>query len=81
MPYIEPGYRALLNDCVDLLQKRVKKSGELVYVLHRFFNTLEPSFSTFAEYYGAVDLFLREYFRREVSEYEEQKRMENGDVV
>ena len=71
----------MLDDVVELMEDRINEPGELTYVLYRYGLTIEPKFRNYAEFYGAVDLAMRELFRRCVTKYENEKIYENGDVT
>ena len=83
MPYIKATRRALLDDCVDLMEDRIEfeeEPGELTYVLFKYSLRLRPKFKVYAMLVGSVMLYLWEFFRRVISKYENQKMRENGDV-
>jgi hypothetical protein len=84
MPYIKVTRRAMLDDCVELMEDRIydfeKDPGELTYILYRYGKTLRPSFKVYALFVGSIILCLWEFFRRVIGKYEDSKCRINGDV-
>lgn len=84
MPYIQLTRRALLDDCVELMEDRIRDfeedPGELAYILFKYGKTLRPKFKVYALFVGTVILFLWEFFRAIIGPYESLKRKQNGDV-
>lgn len=80
MPYIEKGLRL----AIDSGRMTPRTVGELTYAMTRLaLNYVEQqgvSFATFAAVLGALDATGREFYRRSVVPYEENKIDENGDV-
>ena len=62
----------------------IKTAGELNYLLttltHRFLNQKPENYQSYNDAVGALEGAKLELYRRHVSEYEELKRAENGDV-
>lgn len=58
--------------------------GELTYMLTQtviaYTQTKGTRFSTFADVLAALDATAREFYRRMVAPYEDEKIAENGDV-
>lgn len=59
-------------------------AGELTYVLMlavlKYVHTQGPYFGTFADVLAALDATGKEFYRRQVVPYEDQKIIVNGDV-
>ena len=82
-PYIKVTRRALLDDCVELMEDRInfeEEPGELTYVLYKYGLGLRPKFKVYALFIGSIILCLWEFFRRVIAKYEDKKIQENGEV-
>lgn len=84
MPYIKNDRRERFKDGLKNLNGRVLNCGELNYVLSRicldYLANFEPSYQRFCEVEGVLSHVSKELYRREVSTYEDKKRVENGDI-
>lgn len=81
MPYIESKDRP----SIDIIAKQMEvhiagNPGKLVYLLHKYGLSIQPKFFNYALLFGALILFMLEFFKRIISLYEDKKRQENGDV-
>ncbi len=80
MPYIDYDLRD------ELYQRRPETVGELTYVLYANAvqygtdDLLDISFARHAEVVAALECAKHEYIRRHLSQYEDRKIQENGDV-
>ena len=79
MPYIDQEARAQID-----AGGRPATVGELTYVFTRtalaYVQTRGVKFATFADVLAALDATAREFYRRVVVDYEQEKIAENGDV-
>lgn len=83
MPYVSYTRRRDLDPLLIGLDTQVETPGDLAYVLFRImrgFWRRNPSFGQWASMRGAIGDQVDEFRRRVVSEYEDQKLKENGDV-
>ena len=77
MPYIEPGTRP------KVLKLGPTNAGELNYAithLVRQYIASHYNYATFNEVVGVLECAKLELYRRMISEYEDRKCKENGDV-
>jgi hypothetical protein len=79
MPYIDQEARAQID-----AGGRPALVGELTYVLTgvvlEYVQTRGAKFATFADVLAALDATSKEFYRRQVAPYEDDKIAENGDV-
>jgi short subunit dehydrogenase-like uncharacterized protein len=87
MPYIKKERREVLDPGIISLTKRMSKdmtAGDLNYVITKLilrFNQLHGlSYSTINDIVGVLESAKAEYQRRVVSNYENQKCVDNGEV-
>jgi len=82
MPYIEPKLRKEMDEVVDyMISKGVKDDGKLNYILFKLCKKIiKPSYNNFKNYIGEITECSEEIRRRLLSEYENKKIEENGDV-
>lgn len=79
MPYIDQEARAQID-----AGGRPVQVGELTYVLTgvvlEYVQAKGAKFATFADVLAALDATGKEFYRRQVAPYEDQKIIDNGDV-
>ncbi len=79
-PYIKPERRS----AIQVLGETPTTPGELNFaitvLLLRYMRLKGKSYGTFNDILGALDAAAREFYRRVVENYEEEKRAQNGDV-
>jgi hypothetical protein len=82
MPYIKPENRKDMDEIVELMAKKpVKVDGDLNYILYKFCKYhVKPSYNNFKNFCGELEECAAEIRRRILSEYENGKIKENGDV-
>ena len=84
MPYILPNRQKVFDPFLNYLGPLVRTPGELNYCITKLLVYLagcgELSYTTFAEIHGVLDTVGKEFYRRVVVPYENDKRNENGDV-
>ena len=80
MPYIKD--RSSMDEIVNLMiKKNVKADGDLNYVLYTFAKRhIKPSYNNYKNYLGELSECIAEIRRRILSEYEDIKIAENGDI-
>jgi hypothetical protein len=81
MPYIDQASR----DAIDQEGHAPATVGELTYVLYRaaldYAVQQGICYQTFAEVLAALDATSKEFYRRQVAPYEDEKIAANGDVL
>jgi len=89
MPYIAENLRGEINEKVDELvlilrelEVRAPIDGVVNYTLTRIVDEMYGGggYSVFNRALGVLDCAAREFYRRKVAPYEDQKMAENGDV-
>jgi hypothetical protein len=85
MPYVNKESRARLSDFVTSMDKlEIKSPGELNYLItllaHRYLNQAPESYGTYNDAVGVLEAAKLELYRRHISQYENEKIKENGDV-
>lgn len=82
MPYIKPENRKDMDEIVDLMAKKpVRVDGDLNYILYKFCKYhVKPSYNNLKNFCGELEECAAEIRRRMLSEYENGKIKENGDV-
>jgi hypothetical protein len=84
MPYIPQKERPRLDDYVGVLARRIETIGQFTYVVYKLTLLVAKKFgicyTTYASLLGALTSTLNEFYRREVSVYEDEKELENGSV-
>ena len=87
MPYIKPEFRQLLDPMLAPLIEHLKKEnarildGELNYLITKLLKNLYAAkYFEYNRALGVLEAVKQEYYRTAVGPYEEQKRLENGDV-
>lgn len=88
MPYIRQEYREIVeNPLYDLwvLIVRIPKqdrAGVLTYIIYKLLIDLHINkFVDFATHLGILDTVGKEFYRKVIAPYEDEKIQENGDVV
>lgn len=81
MPYIKQEDRPYLDPVAELMIKRVKKPGDIPYILQKYGLSITPKFINYAKFFGSLILFMFEFYRRVIAKYENSKIRENGDVT
>jgi hypothetical protein len=83
MPYVLQERRPKLDQIVILMQTaEVKADGDLNYILFKYFlNNITKNYNSIKNYCGELVECAEEIRRRILSEYEDQKRTENGEVI
>jgi hypothetical protein len=86
MPYVDKDQRALIwdedNETVDTTF--IHKIGDLNYAMTEMCKVWAErkghSYTTYNEIVGVLECCKLEFYRRMVSEYEDEKIIQNGDV-
>ncbi len=85
MPYIDSTDRSNIDKILkDIMKFEVSTMGQLNYIITRILHTYieknGSNYSNFNNIIGVLECVKLEYYRRIVSEYEELKIKENGDI-
>jgi len=86
MPYIKNQYRSKINEIIAKLdnENSINNEGDLNYLITNiclcFTRRKGLSYSTINTVMGVLSCVAREYYRRLVSNYENKKIKENGDL-
>jgi len=90
MPYIKQESRSMIDKDIKTIvdkiqlngQLREQREGVLNYTISRLLHSLYPNdkYSEFNNALGVLDAVAREFYRRRVAPYEEEKIKSNGDV-
>jgi hypothetical protein len=89
MPYIKKEDRERIEgkpfaDRLERLIYTIETEGDLNYTItrlcHLFLNKKGEKYSTYNTLIGVLECAKQELYRRKVSNYENKKIMENGDV-
>ena len=85
MPYIKHEDRERLKPVLDtVFMAGLKNVGELNYVISSicqlFEHEMGESYNTHNSIVGALECVKAEWYRRKASPYEDQKKLENGDI-
>jgi hypothetical protein len=86
MPYINDSDRLKFNRVLEILSESadINNDGELNYfitkILHKYIEKKGTSYQSFNDCMGVLEGAKLELYRRKVSEYEDIKINENGDV-
>ena len=82
MPYVKQEKRPHLDPLVDLMVALdIKADGDLNYVLFKYARRIEPSYNRLKNYRAELHEAAAEIKRRMLDPYEDQKIIENGDVL
>lgn len=84
MPYIKKEARELLDPEIDALIARLRNviDGNVNYTITRLIDALygQGGYAVYNRAMGVLDCVAREFYRRRVAPYEDEKIEENGDV-
>jgi len=87
MPYIKPEYREVLEKPLDDLWGTLMYipgedlAGVLTYIIYYLFiNMPGKRYREFAALLGILDSVGKEFYRRVIAPYEDEKIQQNGDV-
>ncbi len=82
MPYIKKDRREVVDQVVEMMDiTEVKANGDLNYILYAYCKRhIEPSYNNFKNFCGELRQCATEIERRLLSELEDQKIKENGDI-
>jgi len=82
MPYIKQEERKSMDDVVNfMIEKGVEPNGKLNYILFKLCKkNVVPSYNNYKNFIGELEECASEIRRRILSEYEDSKILENGDV-
>lgn len=87
MPYIKKEYRNKFTPILNLLHDEIRpaNAGELNYLITMlmkdYVNSKDKTYTTYNEVVGVLECAKQEFYRRDVSDYENVKIRENGDVT
>lgn len=83
MPYVKQDRRPDLDMVVSLMNDvEVIANGDLNYILYAFCKrNIKPSYNNYKNYLGELNEAAEEIRRRLLAPYEDEKIVENGDVV
>lgn len=85
MPYINSIAREPLKPAIADLSEKIMSPGELNYVIttliRRYLSPLDcRRYADYNEVIGVLECAKQEMYRTLIAEYEDIKRLENGDV-
>ena len=82
MPYIKKESRPDMDKIVELMKDiGVKANGDLNYILYKYCKeSINPSYNNLKNFIGELHECTHEIRRRLLSNYEDLKIEENGDV-
>ena len=87
MPYIKLEERAKWNefskDICEIIEKTPveKKEGQLNYLFTKILKgAYPPSYFNYNRVIGLLECVKQEFYRKDVSKYEEEKIKENGEI-
>lgn len=82
MPYIPQENRKKMDEVVfQMINNGVEPDGKLNYVLFKFCKeTVKPSYNNYKNFIAELNECANEIRRRMLSEYEDQKILDHGDV-
>jgi hypothetical protein len=82
MPYIIPDRRKVLDVIIKLMSESgIKVDGDLNYLLYAYCKRhIKPSYNNYKNYLGELTECCEEIRRTLLGPYEDDKRIENGDV-
>jgi hypothetical protein len=85
MPYINNEQRVKFLPSIQDIVNEIESEGELNYVITKLCKEYVkrkglPKYKDYNEVVGVMACLLLEFYRTEVSPYEEKKRKENGNV-
>lgn len=82
MPYVKQASREELDEIVNHMKELgIKADGDLNYILFKYCKyNIPPSYNNYKNFIGELNECGQEIRRRILSEYENEKIKENGDV-
>ena len=85
MPYVTESRRVVLDDMrLKDVGWECRNAGDLCYCIYKMMVTYlrkhERKFLVMAQAMSAAENAVREFYRREVAPYEDEKIKENGDI-
>lgn len=81
MPAIDYDRRDKFNKLIELLDARIDEPGDLAYVVARLLSSKpRHKWLVMKQWQASVESASREYERKVIVPYEEQKYFENGEV-
>lgn len=84
MPYIDRDMRPSVVSADAMVGINPQTSGELAYaltvIIMKYLNSSDMKFKDYNEVMGVLECVKHELYRRVISEYEQHKLSENGDV-
>lgn len=82
MPYIKQDRRDEVDEVVDeMIRQEVKADGDLNYILFKFCKySVKPSYGNLKNYCAELRQCATEIERQLLSNYEDEKILENGNV-
>lgn len=82
MPYLKQERRKKLDDIITELGNVLKYDGDLNYVLFCLCRRyIEPSYNNYKNYCGELNECVTEIRRKILSELEDEKICQNGDII
>lgn len=90
MPYIQPKRRLLYDALIEEFDRVTFDDpsfspGDLNYIITRFFHSIlddrKLNYALINDFIGVLECCKLELYRRIISDYEDQKIEENGDVL
>lgn len=84
MPYIKSHERNNLATELFMLSVKITTVGQLTYVFYKlalgFVKRQGVCYQNYALVLGALTSVQQEFYRKEVSQYEDEKELENGSI-
>ena len=87
MPYIKQEERKEWEEIINLVVNKLKSikpeklEGNLNYFITKILKSVyEPSYFNYNRAMGLLECIKQEFYRKEVSPYEDKKEIENGKV-
>lgn len=85
MPYIKQNHRDKFTKILDGITYRlITGPGDLNYlitmIIKDYVQASGDTYATFNEVVGVLECVKQEFYRRDVTTYEEKKIKENGDI-
>ncbi|MFK7953107.1 MAG: hypothetical protein AB8B73_09690 [Ekhidna sp.] len=83
MPYIKQEDRDKLDKIVELMKEvDIVANGDLNYLMYAYCKRhISPSYNNYKNFIGELNQCATEIERRMLAPYEDEKIIENGDVV
>ncbi|MCH7568085.1 MAG: hypothetical protein IIA87_01570 [Nanoarchaeota archaeon] len=87
MPYIQKEERGKWDETLSKIKELIKDipedklEGELNYLISKLLKeTYKPSYHNYNKAVGLLECIKQEFYRMQVSPYEDKKKEENGDI-